>query len=372
MATIGDKFSQLGTSIINLVGTRASRNMDNLSTVGRANIEALASGVPQSAIGNVCTSATNPAYSGSTWDALTITGTFSGCVPAGKTSNGKAINSDVDSVTPAGTVGILASALSYKTDGSTAIDSPIKLTVFLNASGTAIARKYVASYNAPVANTNIVWYDLNANLLKTWDGSAWAQPSPVVGFKIGELTLNGTAVSSVVFDKGLQLLDAGTISRTFDSSVIPVGTVIAYMGTNIPSGFLLMDGRYLSKTTYSDLYAVIGDTQTSTAKDGYFQIADMTDGRYLMGSTVAGASVGAGLPNISAVFKVAVQDTSGSSSSGAVSVALRVDKAKIVSGTWFNDFLPRFTFTASRSNALYGKSGTVQVKSRKCQFMIRY
>ena len=80
----------------------------------------------------------------------------------------------------------------------------------------------------------------------------------------------------------------------------------------------------------------------------------------------------AGLPNISAVFKVAVQDTSGSSSSGAVSVALRVNKAKIVSGTWFNDFLPRFTFTASRSNALYGKSDTVQVKSRKCQFMIRY
>ena len=64
MATIGDKFSQLGTSIINLVGTRASRNMDNLTTVGRANIATLASGISQSAVGNVCTSATNPAYSG--------------------------------------------------------------------------------------------------------------------------------------------------------------------------------------------------------------------------------------------------------------------------------------------------------------------
>ena len=289
MATIGDKFSQLGTSIINLVGTRASRNMDNLTTVGRANIATLASGISQSAVGNVCTSATNPAYSGTAWNALKVTGTFSGCIPAGKSATGVSVNSDVADVTATGNVGILASSLSYKSDGTTTVASPIKLTMFINASGTVIARRYVASYYAPTASADTVWYDLNNNLLKTWTGSAWAQPSPVVGFKIGEVTLSGTSVTSVVFDKGLQLLDAGTVSRAFDSSTIPVGTVIAYMGTDIPSGFLLMDGRYLSKTTYAALYAVIGDSQTTTAKDGYFQIADMTDGRYLMGSTVAGS-----------------------------------------------------------------------------------
>ena len=297
MATIGDKFSQLGTSIMNLVGTRASRNMDNLTTVGRANIATLASGISQSAVGNVCTSATNPAYSGTAWNALKVTGTFSGCIPAGKSAAGVSVNSDVADVTATGNVGILASSLSYKSDGTTTVASPIKLTMFINASGTVIARRYVASYYAPTASADTVWYDLNNNLLKTWTGSAWAQPSPVVGFKIGEVTLSGEGISSVVFDKGLQLLDAGTVSRAFDSSTIPVGTVIAYMGTNIPSGFLLMDGRYLSKTTYAALYAVIGDSQTTTAKDGYFQIADMTDGRYLMGSTVAGTSVEESLPS---------------------------------------------------------------------------
>ena len=79
------------------------------------------------------------------------------------------------------------------------------------------------------------------------------------------------------------------IKSLSSTSSIPVGTVIAYMGTSAPDGFLLMDGRYLSKTTYAALYAVIGDSQTTTAKNGYFQIADMTDGRYLMGSTVAGS-----------------------------------------------------------------------------------
>ena len=69
----------------------------------------------------------------------------------------------------------------------------------------------------------------------------------------------------------------------------PVGTVIAYMGKTVPDGYLLMDGREVSKETYADLYAVVGDTM-GTAKDPTkFVIANMTDGRYLMGSTVAGS-----------------------------------------------------------------------------------
>lgn len=152
----------------------------------------------------------------------------------------------------------------------------------------------------------------------------------------------------------------------------PVGTVIAYMGRTVPDGYLLMDGREVSKETYADLYAVVGDTMGTATDPTKFVIANMTDGRYLMGSTVAGASQASGAPNISAIFRTAVQDTSGSSASGAVSVALRVDKAKIVSGTWFNDFLPRFTFNASRSNGIYGRANTIIPLSRRCLFLIKY
>lgn len=375
MATIGDKFSQLGTSIINLVGTRASRNMDNLSTVGRANIEALASGIPQSSVGNVCTSATSPAYSGTAWNALKVTGKFSGCIPAGKSTTGLAVNSNVADVTATGTVGILASSLSYASDGTTAVNSPIKLTMFINASGTVIARRYVASYNAPTASADTVWYDLNENLLKTWSGSAWSQPSPVVGFKIGEVTLSGTSVVSVMFDKGLQLLDAGTVSRAFDSSTVPVGTVIAYMGTDIPSGFLLMDGRYLSKTTYSALYAVIGDTQTTTAKEGYFQIADMTDGRYLMGSTVAGSRISAGLPNIGGDFNCNLLVggefwDSNTRPSGAFWWD-REYRNSVVPGGRVQGFA-HIGFSAELCNNLYGNSTTVTPNSQSCKLILKY
>ena len=76
----------------------------------------------------------------------------------------------------------------------------------------------------------------------------------------------------------------------------PVGTVIAYMGTTVPDGYLLMDGREVSKETYADLYAVVGDTMGTATDSTKFVIANMTDGRYLMGSTVAGASVTQNLP----------------------------------------------------------------------------
>ena len=45
----------------------------------------------------------------------------------------------------------------------------------------------------------------------------------------------------------------------------PVGTVIAYMGKTVPDGYLLMDGREVSKETYADLYAVVGDTKIGRA-----------------------------------------------------------------------------------------------------------
>lgn len=38
MTTIDDKFNQLGTSILNLVRTRASKNLDNLSEIGLNNL----------------------------------------------------------------------------------------------------------------------------------------------------------------------------------------------------------------------------------------------------------------------------------------------------------------------------------------------
>ena len=62
MTTIEDKFQQLGNSIINLVSTRASRNIDNLSTVGRTNLE------------NIINETALPAQTGNNGKILTTNG----------------------------------------------------------------------------------------------------------------------------------------------------------------------------------------------------------------------------------------------------------------------------------------------------------
>ena len=123
------------------------------------------------------------------------------------------------------------------------------------------------------------------------------------------ITALGTAIINLVGTRlnrdannfstvGTQNLNNMIDSRIGAVTGAPVGTVIAYMGTDEPEGFLLMDGRELSRTTYAALFAVIGTSQGAGNGSTTFNIADMTDGRYLMGSTVAGSSVEEKLPNV--------------------------------------------------------------------------
>lgn len=67
------------------------------------------------------------------------------------------------------------------------------------------------------------------------------------------------------------------------NSLCPPGSIMAYMGTTAPSGWLLCNGAYVSRTTYSNLFAVIG---TSSGSGGggstTFRLPD-TQGLFLRG-----------------------------------------------------------------------------------------
>jgi len=108
------------------------------------------------------------------------------------------------------------------------------------------------------------------------------------------ITSLGTSIINLVGTRAKtdlsNITSAGETVISNLASGVPVGTVIAYMGSSAPSGFLLMDGRTVSRTTYADLFAVVGTSMGAGDGSTTFGIADMTDGRYLMGSTVAGSS----------------------------------------------------------------------------------
>ncbi len=70
-------------------------------------------------------------------------------------------------------------------------------------------------------------------------------------------TLTGSALA-ITDNGGTITVDLSPVINQAVSSAVPAGTVIAYSGGAIPTGYLLADGSAVSRTTYSDLFATIG------------------------------------------------------------------------------------------------------------------
>ena len=269
--TLTEKFTDIADGFMNLIRTRASVNLDNLTEVGKARITSVSGGIPKTTMSNVILSATNQTSSIAD-DVLTISGTFIAYSPEGKNSDNSLNSTEVEITLEDQTIDLT------DLDGTYA--------VMVSRTGTVTANPYVVSYSTPEdAIDNRIWYDLANNRLRLYD----TEYSIFQGFKLGTLTVKAGKDPDFQFHGACQIVDGATLLDEIELAKTPVGTVIAYMGTDIPEGYLLMDGRLLSRTTYSRLFSVIGTTQGEGDGSTTFQIADMTDGRYLMGSTVAGS-----------------------------------------------------------------------------------
>ena len=156
----------------------------------------------------------------------------------------------------------------------------------------------------------------------------------------------------------------------------PAGTIIPFAGTTtVPDNFLLCNGALISRTTYSDLFAAIGTAYGAGDGSTTFKLPDFRD-RVLQGASAshaAGTYVEAGLPNITG-SRVMQHDCLGIEWQGALastfidtSVKLfQIASASIVDGKWI------YSFDASRSNALYSASSTVQPAAGVVQYLIKY
>lgn len=123
---------------------------------------------------------------------------------------------------------------------------------------TTLATKAEVSGNfiaLPPANTNV-----NKNLL-TWD------------------SLSSVWISGPGLDSVRNNLDHG-----------PVGSITAYVGQNVPEGWLLCDGSTASRVTFEELFLVIGTT-FNTGEEGadVFRLPD------LRGQFVRGLDIGRGI-----------------------------------------------------------------------------
>lgn len=85
----------------------------------------------------------------------------------------------------------------------------------------------------------------------------------------------------------------------------PVGSIIPYLGGEVPYGWLLANGASVLRTQYQKLFGVIG-TKFGASDEAHFNLPNLHH-RFIEGTTTlseVGSYVEAGLPNISGTFGV--------------------------------------------------------------------
>ena len=162
-------------------------------------------------------------------------------------------------------------------------------------------------------------------------------------------------------------------------AAVPIGTVIYYLGTEIPDGYLLTNGASVSKTDFSDLYGVIGD-KFGNVDSAHFNLPN-THHRFLEGTTTlseVGTYIEAGVPNILSsgrgfddqfdISQYGFHDLTGAMFISRTGPR-KYDRAMYESNTSGS---LAWTFDASRNSSLYGASTTNQPAALQLCCLIRY
>lgn len=165
-----------------------------------------------------------------------------------------------------------------------------------------------APTNPPV---DFIRWNRTAKKFQKWNGTIWEDLDVSTGLGLGTMsTQNSNAVSisggtigtSVNIDaarltSGLvptARLGSGTASQyKFPSGTqvwsypIPIGTPLPWLTNTPPTGFFLADGAAISRTTYSDLFALWGTKYGVGNGSTTFNLPDLR-GKYLFGKAISG------------------------------------------------------------------------------------
>lgn len=160
-------------------------------------------------------------------------------------------------------------------------------------------------------------------------------------------------------------------SCNVDNSVyaVPIGTILSYSAAIPPVGFLVCDGSEVSKSTYADLFEVIGDTYGTATDTSKFKLPDLRD-RFVQGANGnLGEIKDAGLPNITGSFTSYDYVYGNAKDSFTRAISNKDSGSNIVNPT--DAPYVMYNFDASKSNSIYGNSDTVQPPSVCLTYIIK-
>ena len=153
----------------------------------------------------------------------------------------------------------------------------------------------------------------------------------------------------------------------------PVGSILPYLGGDIPYGWLLANGASVLRSQYDKLFALIG-TKFGAADEAHFNLPNLHH-RFVEGTTSlseVGSLVDAGLPNSrgGSPYTHATNVTVGS---GAIGWDI-LDGDNILQSYTEpgKKACANINLNLQKGNAIYGASDTVQPKALRSYCLIRY
>ena len=166
--------------------------------------------------------------------------------------------------------------------------------------------------------------------------------------------------------------DLANTANNKDVSGIPTGSLVPFAGAVIPEGYLLCNGAEVSRTTYANLFSVIGTLWGSGDGSTTFNLPDFND-RFIEGTTdttKVGKKLEAGLPNITGQYTNTARNHS-LSWSGCVAL-LKDNRAISFGYTAYNGTGTTVSIDASKSSAIYkSTSATVQPPANQVLIIIK-
>ena len=168
---------------------------------------------------------------------------------------------------------------------------PLKSGAFnliLGSGGTSIpgaaTTDIKAAFNIP--NTNGIHLGLTTT--KTATGAAIPSPTEILprqqifstpyAFKAATVEPNAVD-STVIKDQSIVLAD---LSAKVAEALTPIGSVLSYVGTTAPQGWLICDGSPVSRQQYPALFVIMGTSHGSGDGSTTFNLPDYR-GRFLRG-----------------------------------------------------------------------------------------
>lgn len=157
--------------------------------------------------------------------------------------------------------------------------------------------------------------------------------------------------------QALQNSVAAIQAKVQQIEIVPPGAIMYFSNTTPPNGnWLVCNGQAVSRQGYANLFNAIGTRFGIGNGSTTFNLPYLLDRTIWGGTSNVGEYRQPGLPNITGSFGCDDRQTW----DGTVSGAFWADPNRHETGSKYSDYGQAIFFDASRSNPIYGRSGTVQ------------